>query len=87
MIRKIFVALAALWLSMASFAQTKVNITGVIKGTDGLPVAGAVVMTDMQDAAVADADGKYMIKADMSKVKTLTVSCLGYKTISVSVGK
>lgn len=87
MIRKIFVALAALWLSMASFAQTKVNITGVVKGTDGLPVAGAVVMTDMQDAAVADADGKYMIKADMSKVKTLTVSCLGYKTISVSVGK
>ena len=82
-----FIALAALWLSAASFAQTKVNITGVVKGTDGLPVAGAVVMTDMEDVAVADADGMYSIGTDVSKAKTLTASCLGYKTVSVVLGK
>lgn len=67
------------------FAQSRLTVTGTVKDSDGLPVIGAAVMTENGEAAIADIDGKYSLSFNPSKSKTLTASCLGYKSVTESI--
>ena len=77
-----YISVVAVFLLLGTTvgAQSKVTVSGTVRGSDSQPVPGAVIMTETSTATVADADGKYKISVDPSKSAVLTASCLGYKT-------
>ena len=87
--RTLTITLCTLLLASVSlFAQTpKFTVTGTVKDAEGLPVIGAAVMTENGEAAIADVDGKFTITLNPAKSKTLTASCLGYKSATENIGK
>lgn len=92
MISKIFRSVAVLCLmlvSTAAFAQ-KTTVKGVVKDTKGQTVIGAVVMLDGNSSVgtVTGADGTYTLSIPASAASPkLNVSCMGYTTQVVAVGK
>ena len=75
--------LSAVFLASGAlaFAQ-QVDVSGTVKDEAGEPVIGATVAEEgTKNATITDFDGKFSLKA--SGDKQLTVSYIGYKTVTV----
>ncbi|MBO5194474.1 MAG: SusC/RagA family TonB-linked outer membrane protein, partial [Bacteroidales bacterium] len=71
-------------MNVPAFAQ-ELDIRGIVKDTQGLPVAGAGVFVDGTTiGASTSLDGEYSIQGVPSDA-VLAVSCIGYKTLKVPV--
>lgn len=83
--KSIVLTLAFLIFSISyCFAQTG-TVTGTVKDADNKPVQGATVtVKQTKVSAVADADGKYSIKA--ARGNTLIISSVGFETQTITVG-
>ena len=86
---RILCVLAILAGTSAAFplqAQERV-VSGTVKDGDGEPVIGAVVMASgvKGSGAMTDVGGNFSLNVP-EKVKTITVSCLGYKEETVEIG-
>ncbi len=84
MIKKLPIILLAMLLPLTLGAQT---IKGTVKDSSGEPVIGAYVVdsADNTVGAVTDIDGAYVLSGKGS-TQNITVSCLGYATVTVAVG-
>ena len=82
---KFTVSLCCLLISLSTFAQNSLRITGTVKDSEGLSVISAVVrQTDKtSNATVTDKDGKF--KMILPKDKSIEISCLGYITKIIKV--
>lgn len=81
---KKFFTILFLGMTCMVFAQD-VEITGVVTGTDGLPIIGAnVVEKGVPNGATTNVEGKYSIKVADDAV--LVFSCIGCETKEVAVG-
>lgn len=68
-----------------AFAQ-QVDVDGTVRDESGEPIIGATVIEEgTKNAAVTDFDGKFRLK--VSGDKKLSISYMGYKTVSVDPGK
>ena len=75
-----------LWGCTNVFAQDRVDVSGLVTGTDGKPVAGVTVSLEGTNTGVAtDEAGKYTIER-VAPDATLVFKAVGYETVSVSVG-
>lgn len=65
----------------------KRTISGTVKGSQGDLVPGAAVFMENNPAegTVTDIDGRYSFSIPMGKGSGITVSCLGYKTVTLDV--
>ena len=89
-IAKIFVILFAALVSTGLAAQNKVSVSGKVVDEKGVAVPGAVVMAEGSiTAAMTDSEGRYSIEFYLSagRKAQLTVSCMGFLTQTVDVGK
>lgn len=87
--RHIILTLIIILVSAAvSYAQSGNTVSGVVRDSEGGPVAGAVVMLKGSSsvAVVTDVDGKYSIDLPEGNV-VLTVSCLGFRDAERESGK
>lgn len=82
---KICFAIAAVLLSGLSLQAQNITVSGVVKDTDGAPLAGAGVLdkSNPKNGAVADENGKYTITVSPKTI--LEFSFLSYKTRMESV--
>ncbi|HEY2473647.1 MAG TPA: carboxypeptidase regulatory-like domain-containing protein, partial [Candidatus Cybelea sp.] len=83
------VCVAAALFSQGSPARAGVtgNITGIVRTTDGAPIAGATVRAiapSMSRAATSDASGHFVILALSPDTYTLYLSRSGYEDVSVA---
>lgn len=78
------IALAVMFLtSFPGFSQGLREVTGIVTDTKGEPLIGAAVMVDGSTrGVVTDLDGNFSIQA--SGGETLSVSCIGYVSISIA---
>ena len=78
-ISKYIIITATLFVSLAMSAQN-ITVSGVVKDTDGVPLAGAGVVdkSNAKNGTVADENGKYRIVVDSRSI--LEFSFLSYKT-------
>lgn len=68
-----------------AFAQ-QVDVDGTVRDESGEPIIGATVIEEgTKNAAVTDFDGKFRLK--VSGGKKLSISYMGYKTVSIDPGK
>lgn len=86
--KKTILFICLILASICTFAQNR-TINGIVKDDKGEPVAGAVVMLDGNNsiAAVTGIDGKYTLSVSDGIMGSLVVSCLGYKNVSLPIGK
>jgi len=81
---KLFASLIALMFAFTLSAQN-VTVTGTVTDGTGYPVIGAsVIEKGTSNGAITDLDGKYSLATSVGK--TLEISSIGYKTLSVVVG-
>ena len=82
---KICFAIAAVLLIGLSLQAQNITVSGVVKDTDGAPLAGAGVLdkSNPKNGAVADENGKYTITVSPKTI--LEFSFLSYKTRMESV--
>lgn len=85
-----FIGLVAMLLSgtMSLFAQqTPGTVSGKVLDSDGMPLAGVVVMAkgNNANAATTDIDGNFTFKVP-SGTKTIVFSCLGMETQEIDLG-
>ncbi|MBR1869700.1 MAG: SusC/RagA family TonB-linked outer membrane protein [Bacteroidales bacterium] len=77
--KNILSSLLALFLTTATWAQTRVAVSGKVTDAKSQPVAGVVVFEEgTTNAAYTDADGKYSIR--VRSRATITFSMIGYET-------
>ena len=83
-IKSFFAVVALLLFGASAFAQT-VQVSGSVKETNGEAVSGAAVQLKGSTTVytMTDALGGYKISVPSNG--TLVISCLGYKTVEVSV--
>jgi TonB-linked SusC/RagA family outer membrane protein len=82
---KKYLIILMLFLSCTAFAQVTVKGT-VTSKTDNQPVPGAsIVVKGTTNGVTAGADGTYAIRIADPKSALLEFSCIGYKTVDVSV--
>ncbi len=73
--------LAFLVFSFPSFAQN-IDVRGVVKDVQGVPVAGAGVFVDgTSQGSGTSLDGEYVLE-NVPSDAVLSVSCIGYKTLA-----
>ncbi|MGM9767650.1 MAG: SusC/RagA family TonB-linked outer membrane protein [Candidatus Cryptobacteroides sp.] len=85
-----FIGLVAMLLAgtMSLFAQqTPGTVSGKVLDSDGMPLAGVVVMAkgNNANAATTDIDGNFTFKVP-SGTKTIVFSCLGMETQEINLG-
>lgn len=85
-----FIGLVAMLLAgtMSLFAQqTPGTVSGKVLDSDGMPLAGVVVMAkgNNANAATTDIDGNFTFKVP-SGTKTIVFSCLGMETQEIDLG-
>ena len=85
--RKIILSIYLLIVGASVFAQSRLTITGSVRDEDGVPVIGAAVIAENGEAAIVDVDGNYSITLNPAKNKTITASCLGYKSVTLPIEK
>ena len=79
-------ALVALCLicSQSLFAQTRVQVGGVVSEADGTPVVGAnVIEKGTMNGTMTGTDGRWMLTVPNGA--TLTVSCIGFDSQEITV--
>nr|WP_297917056.1 carboxypeptidase-like regulatory domain-containing protein [uncultured Allomuricauda sp.] len=82
--KKIFFFL--LLIPATLFSQNRFNISGVVRGESGDPIAFANVVLDKNNTyAVADENGRYLIQNVRRGSYVITVSSLGFETIKQNV--
>src|SRR6476660_1246447 len=75
-------AFLLLLLLQTVLLQAQTIITGTIKDTRGLPLAGAsVAIKDSYDGATADSTGAFRFATTEKGERILVVSALGYKSV------
>lgn len=83
--RRILLSVVFLVSCTVAFAQ-QVDVDGTVRDESGEPIIGATVIEEgTKNAAVTDFDGKFRLK--VSGGKKLSISYMGYKTVSVDPGK
>ncbi|MCQ2115150.1 MAG: TonB-dependent receptor [Bacteroidales bacterium] len=69
-----------------AFAQTKVNVHGVVKDAAGEPIVGAsVVLPGTTTGTISGIDGDFSLR-NVPKDATLAVECLGYASQTIQLG-
>lgn len=79
----------AMLTSVYSYGQN-LNVMGTVKDSSGQPVIGAAVLLDgvPNVGVITDINGKYTISIPQTaKSPSLSFSCMGFKTQSISVSK
>lgn len=67
--------------------NSSIDITGRITNTQGEPLSGAnVIIKRKAKGTITDSDGNFILK-DVESEDVLTISFVGYKTISIKVGE
>lgn len=83
--RRMLLSVVFLVSCTVAFAQ-QVDVDGTVRDESGEPIIGATVIEEgTKNAAVTDFDGKFRLK--VSGGKKLSISYMGYKTVSVDPGK
>ena len=86
MTNKIRKALLASLLSMTAFcAYAQKTVTGTVRDASGEPMIGVTIMADGKAGAITDIDGNFSIP-NATESTQLTISYIGYKEQTVSVG-
>jgi iron complex outermembrane receptor protein len=70
-------------ISTFIFAQT--NVTGVVIDSNNTPIPGANVVFDTTTGSVSDFNGEFSIVVDAKPPFTLTVSSIGFETMTLTV--
>ena len=70
-------------ISTFIFAQT--NVTGVVIDSNNTPIPGANVVFDTTTGSVSDFNGEFSIDVDAKPPFTLTVSSIGFETMTLTV--
>ena len=84
-LKAMFVAVVLMLSSIAVSAQQR-NISGTVKGEDGLPIPGVTVMIKGTTTGTSTgADGKYAFNYTQAN-PVLVVSCIGYETQEFAIG-
>lgn len=90
--RKLFTTILAVCISIATFAQNKITVTGIVSDDKGEPLAGVVISShagpaspDVLSSAVTDALGKYSISCANNAL--LRFQFLGMQTTEEHVNK
>ncbi len=84
--RKTVLFFTMLLISLASFAQDRISITGIVTDESQEPLIGAsVVVKGSSNGTMTDMDGRYSI-ANVPADATLTFSYVGMQSASVKVG-
>lgn len=82
--KQLLTIIAMLMLAISSMAQEK-KVTGTVTDDNGEPLIGATVKVQgTQKGTVTDLDGRYELTVP-ENTKQLTISYIGYKTISVNL--
>ncbi len=87
---KVLVNGSKVYLSEKQLPETamqpkQLTYSGVVKGSDGLPVIGAAILLGgTLDGATTDIDGHYSLSAVPGSV--LVVSCMGYESRQITMG-
>lgn len=72
-------------VSLSSYAQKGINVSGTVTDMDGEPLIGATIkVPGSNTGSVSDLDGNFSIKVP-DNTKALAVSYVGYKTQTVAV--
>ena len=82
------VLLTLLFLSYSSWGQDTVSVSGKISDQDGFEIIGASVMLEGTSlGTTSDVTGRYSVSlpADKAVDGTLSVSYIGFKTVSVKI--
>lgn len=75
-----------LMVGTMAFAQTKVNVHGVVKDTAGEPIVGAsVVLPGTTTGTISGIDGDFSLR-NVPADATLSVECLGYASQNILLG-
>lgn len=85
---RVFIA-AMLLVALPLSAQELRTVSGTILDAGGTPVPGVVVMLEGSSSVgvASDMQGKYTLRIPESEKALLVFSCMGYKTLTVPVGK
>ena len=84
-LRRMLLSVVFLVSCTVAFAQ-QVDVDGTVRDESGEPIIGATVIEEgTKNASVTDFDGKFRLK--VSGGKKLSISYMGYKTVSVDPGK
>ena len=83
--KRAFLVFFSMFLFQYTFAQDEINISGTVKDTEGVPLAGAnVLVVDSNIGASTDFDGNFTLSGVPSNAN-LSISYIGYITQTVSV--
>ncbi|MGC6421931.1 MAG: SusC/RagA family TonB-linked outer membrane protein [Flavobacteriaceae bacterium] len=78
-------SLLTLLVLVCSFGYAQQTIQGVVEDETGIPLPGAtIVVEETNEGTTTDFDGNFSISA--SDGQNLTISFVGYKTVTVAVG-
>src|SRR3546814_13333453 len=79
----LFSLIICLLAQLDTHAQSQVNVSGIVSGPDGNPIAGVTVSLEGTNSAVAtDNAGRYALN-NVASGGTLVFQAVGYETISI----
>jgi iron complex outermembrane receptor protein len=88
-IAPILIILSTLFFSSPSFAQDRdslqTTLTGVVNDQDGRPVNYATVTVEGSKSSQTNEEGRYTIKSITAGSHRVTISLVGYKSVSKTV--
>ena len=80
---KRILSMIAVLFSTMIIAQT--TVTGTVADENNNPIPGANVVVDSMNGTVADFDGNFSISVDQLPPFTITVSRVGFDTVTLNV--
>lgn len=74
-------------VTTCAWAQSS-QVSGVVVDSQGVPFPGAsVIVVGTTQGTVTDLDGNFMLKVDNAKSQSLTISCIGFKSVTLSLAE
>ena len=77
--------LSMMLVLMSTFIFAQTNVTGVVIDSNNTPIPGANVVFDTTTGSVSDFNGEFSIDVDAKPPFTLTVSSIGFETMTLTV--
>ena len=77
--------LSMMLVLMSAFIFAQTNVTGVVIDSNNTPIPGANVVFDTTTGSVSDFNGEFSIDVDAKPPFTLTVSSIGFETMTLTV--